>query len=356
MNPDFLKVIAASAEDRRNLFLATANRIGTPIQNVEKDFWVVWVLDLLFNGRTRDEPRLLFKGGTSLSKAYGLISRFSEDIDITVFREDLGQPLEASDLEALSGKKQKARLEEIKSACQHYIQGPLIQRLNQQMTEIFSAAGQPIKEPPVIVDSNDQDQQTLLVRFPAVSNEVNAYLRPSVKIEAGAKSALDPHQKVAIRPYVAQDFAAANLEVAGVFTIHAERTFWDKVVILHGFRRWHDKRGALRQQGHRISRHYYDIYKLLESPIGRSALADRPLGHDCVHHASMFFNSNDLDLASALNGNFSIYPTEQMVSELCRDFDAMKTMIFEKTPDFREVLDSIYRLEEEINKLNQTSQ
>ena len=107
MNPDFLKVIAASAEDRRGLFLATANRIGTPIQNVEKDFWVVWVLDLLFNGRTSDEPRLLFKGGTSLSKAYGLISRFSEDIDITVFREDLGQPLEASDLEALSGNHNK---------------------------------------------------------------------------------------------------------------------------------------------------------------------------------------------------------------------------------------------------------
>ncbi|MEQ1591376.1 MAG: nucleotidyl transferase AbiEii/AbiGii toxin family protein [Thiobacillaceae bacterium] len=104
MNAGFLRIIAASPEDRRGLFLTTANRLGTPIQNVEKDFWVSWVLDLLFNGRATGEPRLLFKGGTSLSKAYGLISRFSEDIDITVFREDIGQDIEVGDLEGLSGK------------------------------------------------------------------------------------------------------------------------------------------------------------------------------------------------------------------------------------------------------------
>lgn len=75
MNAEFLRVIAASPEDRRGLFLATANRLGTPLQNVEKDFWVSWVLDLLFNGRDASEPRLLFKGGTLLSKAYGLSSQ-----------------------------------------------------------------------------------------------------------------------------------------------------------------------------------------------------------------------------------------------------------------------------------------
>ena len=122
MNPDFLRVIAATPDDRRGLFLATANRLGTPLQNVEKDFWVSWVLDLLFNGRDADEPRLLFKGGTSLSKAYGLISRFSEDIDITVFREDIGQDVHVGVLEGLSGKQQRLRLEKIKQACQTYIQ------------------------------------------------------------------------------------------------------------------------------------------------------------------------------------------------------------------------------------------
>lgn len=87
MNISFLDIINASPEDRKGLFLSTANRLGTSLKNVEKDFWVCWILDLIFNGRHENEPRLLFKGGTSLSKAYSLISRFSEDIDITVFRE-----------------------------------------------------------------------------------------------------------------------------------------------------------------------------------------------------------------------------------------------------------------------------
>ena len=103
MMPGFQDIIAAAEADRRDLFLSTSMRLGTPIQNVEKDFWVCWVLDLLFNGAGADEPRLLFKGGTSLSKSHGLISRFSEDIDISVFREDLGQAVDVEALEVVAG-------------------------------------------------------------------------------------------------------------------------------------------------------------------------------------------------------------------------------------------------------------
>src|ERR1700691_539626 len=105
MTEGFQTVLAASERERRDLFLAAANRLGTAVQNVEKDFWVCWTLDALFNGLEVGGPRLLFKGGTSLSKAFSLISRFSEDIDITVFRDDLGQGAEVADLDALSGKK-----------------------------------------------------------------------------------------------------------------------------------------------------------------------------------------------------------------------------------------------------------
>jgi predicted nucleotidyltransferase component of viral defense system len=103
MNPAFHAIIAASEPDRRDIFQTTANRLGTAIQNVEKDFWVCWTLDALFNGLPKDGPRLLFKGGTSLSKAFGLIPRFSEDIDITVFRQDIGEPASIEELESLSG-------------------------------------------------------------------------------------------------------------------------------------------------------------------------------------------------------------------------------------------------------------
>jgi predicted nucleotidyltransferase component of viral defense system len=109
MNPGFLEVLKASPDDRRDLFLGTARHLGTPEQYVEKDFWVCWTLDALFNGLTADRPRLLFTGGTSLSKAYGLISRFSEDIDVTVFRNDIGQGASVEELEAISRKKARSQ-------------------------------------------------------------------------------------------------------------------------------------------------------------------------------------------------------------------------------------------------------
>ena len=350
MNPDFLKVISASEQDRQGLFLTTATRLGTPIQNVEKDFWVTWTLDLLFNGRQENEPRLLFKGGTSLSKAYGLISRFSEDIDITVFREDIGQHIEVENLQGLSGKRQRQLLDEIKVACQSYIQGALLNRLNAQIQEVFGEGGISITEPVVISDPDDPDQQTLLVRYPTVNADPNSYIKPTVKIEAGAKSALDPHREVAVKPYLSDDLPDTDLVVQNVVTIDAERTFWDKVVILHGLRKWHDNRGEVRQQGNRVSRHYYDLYRLYNSETGVRAIQNPTLGADCFRHALMFFNRPNYELQSALEGLFAIMPTAEMVDELKRDYQAMTGMIFGEVPEFSEVLTSIEKLEIQINE------
>jgi hypothetical protein len=155
---------------------------------------------------------------------------------------------------------------------------------------------------------------------------------------------------VAIQPYVAVDLTEGNLTVGGVVTIEPERTFWDKIVILHGLRQWHDNRGILRQEGHRISRHYYDIYKLLHSPVGKKALTDQALGTHCVRHALMFFNSTDLDLLSARQGTFAISPTPQMIEALKRDYLAMTTMIFGEVPEFSMVLETAEKLEFQLNQ------
>jgi len=138
MNDNFLEIISATSGERRDLFLTAAARLGTTEQNIEKDFWVCWVLDALFHGLPPGGPRLLFKGGTSLSKAFGLISRFSEDIDITVFREDLGQPATVAQLEALSRKKRNARLDEIKLACQYYISTQLLETRPRDPSQVQS--------------------------------------------------------------------------------------------------------------------------------------------------------------------------------------------------------------------------
>ena len=290
----------APPRDRLDLFLAAANRLGAPIGYVEKDFWVCWTLNALYRERPAGGPRLLFKGGTSLSKAFGLIQRFSEDIDITVFRDDLDEPASVEDLEALSNKKRHARLDAIRDACRAYITGRLRTFLATRLADATAGAGR------VEIDEADSDGQTLLIWYPEAEPRDDAYVRPVVRIECGAKSALDPNRPVEIRPYIGEEAAELDLAIGGVTTIDPTRTFWDKIVIAHGLRRWYERRGVLRQEGQRVSRHYYDLHCLFRSDIGKAALADRRLGGECVWHARMFFDRPDYDLASAIPGSFSV--------------------------------------------------
>ncbi len=348
-NNNFIDVIHSSVEDRRDLFLATASRLGVPLQNIEKDFWVCWILDLLFNTRNQEEPRILFKGGTSLSKAHALISRFSEDIDITVFREDLKQNKSLDELERLSGKQQRKYLDAVKTASQAYIITQLKPHLEAQIDMMFQECSSENKKPTIYLDPNDNSQQTLLINYQSVVND-HDYISPTVKIEGGAKSALDPHQSTIIRPYIAEEMLDRNFDVTNVITINADRTFWDKIIILHGIRRWFDKNGVLRQDGHRFSRHYYDVHQLINSPIFSSATADLDLALDCQRHAQMFFNSSSLDLITAKPGSLSLIPALNMLPLLKRDYQAMRGMIFGDVPVFEEITDSIQMLEKVLNE------
>jgi hypothetical protein len=259
MNTAYEDVIASSDADRGALFVETAARLGTAVQNVEKDFWVCWTLDALFNGLEAGSPRLLFKGGTSLSKAFDLIPRFSEDIDITVFREDIGQAVDLAELEGLGGKQQRKRLDAIREACQAFINGSLTSQLAQRVDAVGKGRMKLERDP------DDADGQTLLLWYPAATARTDDYIRSAVKIEAGAKSALDPHTTASVTPYIAADLPDLDLRVDNVITVEAERTFWDKVIILHGLRQWHDRRGVLRRGGQRVSRHHYDAHQFMRN-------------------------------------------------------------------------------------------
>ena len=349
MTEGFQTVLAASDEERRDLFVGAADRLRTNEQNIEKDIWVCWTLDALFNELEAGGPRLLFKGGTSLSKGYGLIERFSEDIDITVFREDIGQPATVEELEALSGKKRNARLEAIKAACQEYIQGPMLEQLGVLLRQTLQAANLNANRARVEPDPADPDGQSLLLWYPTATAEGNSYIRRAIKIESGAKSALDPHAPVVVKPYIADDLPNFDLAVGNVTTVDPSRTFWDKVVILHGLRRWWDRRGELKGGGQRVSRHYYDVYRLLISEIGQKAIQDASMAEDCVRHARMFFNRPDLDLVSAVPGSFALTPHDGMLANLSRDYEAMSDMIFGTIPTVDEVIVTIAELEQRLN-------
>jgi hypothetical protein len=349
MNPGYIQVLRASPADRRDLFLGAARRLGTPEQNIEKDFWVCWTLDALFNGLPGGSPRLLFKGGTSLSKGYGLISRFSEDIDITVFRDDLGESASLEELEALSGKKRRAKLDAIKCACREYIQGSLLLQLRELAESVMSQSGIGTGLTRLVIDEDDPDGQSLLFWYPSVSAEPDPYVRPAIKIESGAKSALDPNRALTITPYTADEVPAIPLAVEGVTTVVAERSFWDKVIILHGTRQWFKARGVLRQQGQRVSRHYYDVHGMMQSPVVQRALANDDLARDCARHARMFFGSPDLRLDLAYRGTFTLTPTGSMLEDLAADYNRMGGMIIGQIPRFEDVMEFIRALEANIN-------
>src|SRR6266851_5388512 len=202
----------------------------------------------------------------------------------------------------------------------------------------------------VELDDADPDGQTLLVFYPSIVRAESDYTRPAVRIECGAKSALDPHGETTIRPYIADDVVDLNISVPGVTTIEPARSFWDKAVITHGLRRWFEIRGELRQEGQRISRHYYDMHCLLNSAVGGAAVADRNLAADCVRHARLFFNRPDFDLLSARPGSWAIEPNAGMMDRLRADYDKTIPMIFGGTPTFDEIMASVKKINDSVNK------
>lgn len=189
------------------------------------------------------------------------------------------------------------------------------------MTEAYTRNGVDVDA--IRVKQDAADRQKLLLICHSVTL-TDAYIANSVKIEPGAKSALDPNTRLNIAPYV-----------------DAERTLCDKVVILHGLRRWCAILGQLRGNGQRISRHYYDLYRLLQSEIGRAAMANLALGLDCVAHARIFFNRPDFALGSAHPPTFALGPESGMIGDLRKDYRAMSNMIFGEPLPFDAIIEDI---------------
>lgn len=333
------RLASESPADRAQFFLETAARQGLTPQIAEKDFWVCWTLSRLFPaGET--SPPMIFKGGTSLSKAYHLIRRFSEDIDLSLDRHALGFT-EDRDPENATGNKAKRLLSELKNTCIEHVSSVLLPRIR---TDVSGALGDSADWS---IEVDQEDPQTILFTYPpSLDNPPGAYVAPAVRLEFGARSDLWPCTKLEIRPYVAEEFPDFfEHPTCEVPVLEAKRTFWEKATLLHA--EYH--RSPPRVNGDRLSRHYYDMAMLSDSDTYQEALADMHLLEAVATHKQRFFSSAWARYEEARAGTLRLSPHAALKTLLDRDYAKMREMIFDEPPSFDWILERIASVEADIN-------
>lgn len=328
-------------EERRQICLVAAEQLNLNPGSVEKDFWVCWTLRELFSLPEIGE-HLTFKGGTSLSKGWKLIQRFSEDIDVVIDRDALGFGGERSPEAATGSNERKRRLEALRMSCQTYIRDVLHPALDRRLRERLGGMGAWT----LTDDPNDPDGQTLLFSYP-VSLQEQGYLRPEVKIELGARSDVEPSARPEIQPYIAD----ALPDVLGpsqfaVQTLDPCRTFLEKVCLLHEETyRTGDKPPAAR-----LSRHYYDLWCLIRSGTAKEAIAHPELFKRVVAHREVFFRRSAEAQDTLRRGSLRLMPRREHFQDWQRDYDAMReAMFFGETPEFAEILLKVEEFETLLN-------
>jgi hypothetical protein len=342
-------VARRNPDDRRDLFTeAAAERGDISAAVIEKDFWVCWTLKQLF-ALDASPARLIFKGGTSLSKVYGVIERFSEDIDLSLNRADLGFVGEYDPYAATSGKKAKALVEEIVALCRAKVRNELVPQLKDRVESVL---GTPDGAAGWGLEADAGDPQTVYFTYPSGIGSggrggPGSYIARAVRLEFGARSDHWPAEEHEIQPYAAEAMpdhfkAPACL----VNALSAERTFWEKATLLHALAR----KPLQKSLGDRMSRHYYDVARLYQSTFGPKALADSNLLANVVAHKSLYFASGWANYPLARPGTFRlILPVERLTS-LAADYRAMQeNMIFGESYKFDDLMAVLKEIESKIN-------
>lgn len=307
---------------------------------IEKDAWVCWTLRQLF-ALPDARAHFIFKGGTSLSKVWKVIHRFSEDIDISLSREWLGFTGER-DPETAASRKQRARLlDELSAACAAKLRTEVAPALQARFTAVLGPTGWSLTVAP-------DDAQTLLFAYPTVlaTDPGAGYVRPLVRIECGARSDRWPVTEQSLTSYIAEAFPAAFPDAAfRVPVLDIERTFWEKATILHA----EVHRPSDKAIPDRFSRHYADLAALAAHPAGDAALGREDLRVRVVAHKQVFFAAAWANYETAVPGTFKLIPTPARLAALAADYRAMQEMFFRPQPTWDELVGALSALESRIN-------
>jgi hypothetical protein len=319
-------------ETRADLFRETASRRNLSDAVVEKDFWVCWTLGRLFSDPLLSR-KILFKGGTSLSKVFKLIERFSEDIDLILDWREITE----EDPEAKRSKSSQAKFnKEIQEAAKNYLCDQLLPSVCKILGSTVGAA----------IASDDPN--VISIAYPAAFSA--AYIKPEIRLEIGPLAIWVPNAPFQISPYCAEEFPALFSDpTCHVQVIKAERTFWEKATILH-----HE---AFRPEGSlfpaRYSRHYYDLAVMAQSSVKLAALNDSNLDllKSVVASKERFYPRGWARYDLARPGTMKLVPPAHVLSSLKRDYGEMQIMIYGDRPVFETIIEQIQALEIEINKL-----
>ncbi len=324
-------------ERQRELLGLASSRSGLPAGAIEKDWWVTLALNAIF--QTPWAAGLVFKGGTSLSKSWGLIDRFSEDIDLVLDRAILGYPEDLS----------KTKIKALRRDSCAFISGEFREKLEQQLLDI----GIPpelflltVKE----TTEHDRDPQVLVLNYTSVLDK-DPYLREAVLIEIGARSLREPTEKREIGSLIGQ--ILKNNEVAGapfsILTVTPPRTFLEKIFLLHEeFSKAEEK-----VKSERMSRHLYDIERIMRTEYAEQALADKELYQGIIAHREKFNTIRGLDYKGHQFATIRFLPHEASLKDWEADYRAMReSMFYGESLPFSELLTRLHRLQKQINEIS----
>lgn len=343
------KVALLPSRDRAALFGETGAGRGVADTIIEKDFWVCWTLKRLFSLPKDAAASLVFKGGTSLSKAFGIIGRFSEDIDLSFDRADLGYSGGRDpEQEGLSRKKAGQLIDDLVADVEKHIADKLLPALR---AAIVQELGEP-KNDVWSLSIDADDPQTVNFNYPpalpAGEYQGMAYITPRVKLELGARGDPWPAEKKIILPYAAEDFPDFFDDPDTTVTVlSARRTFWEKATALHA----EANRPAGSATPQYFSRHYYDLAMLLASDEGKAAATDLDLLRAVAKHKATFFRSGWANYDAARPGTLRLMPDASRIKDLRADYRAMTPMMFDDIPpSFDDILSAIENFQETVNK------
>lgn len=329
-------VAKLSIKDRTELFQATAISMGMQPNVIEKDFWVCFMIDHLFND-CKYKKAFVFKGGTSLSKAYHVIERFSEDIDLILdWRKIIDEA--TNPWEERSKTKQDLFNKQINSEAAKFYRNELAPKLNDEIKEKLGDGEW------IVID--DEDEMVVNFYYPQIFG--TEYLRSFVRLEIGPLAEWMPSHETVITPFTAEKYPALfKQKDTTVLTIDVERTFWEKLTILHKIAYFPEGKPLPA----RYARHLYDVYNLGNSWVKESAFKRKELLEKDVAFKQKFYYAKGAHYETATLNSIELLPRESIKKELIDDYEAMRNMIYGNIPSFDEILLFLSELQDEVHKL-----